>query len=109
MPLPIRLELPETMGALPAEVESTGYFVVAEALTNAVKHSQARELAVRVAMTGRSLQIDVDDDGVGGASVRGEGGLHGIADRLDVLGGTLLVESPPGRGTRMHAEVPCAS
>jgi signal transduction histidine kinase len=109
MPLPIRLEVPDDIGALPAAVESTGYFVVAEALTNAVKHSQAHELAVRLAMAHGRLEIDVADDGVGGATIRGEGGLHGIADRLDVLGGTLLVESPAGRGTRMHAEVPCAS
>jgi signal transduction histidine kinase len=108
VPLPIRLELPDEMDALPAEVESTSYFVVAEALTNAVKHSHARELAVRLAMINGRLAIDVADDGVGGASVRGEGGLHGIEDRLDVLGGSLLVESPQGRGTRMHAEVPCA-
>ena len=103
MPLPIRLEIPDDIGALPAAVESTGYFVVAEALTNALKHSQAQKLAVRLAMADGRLEIDVADD------VRGEGGLHGIADRLDVLGGTLLVESPAGRGTRMHAEVPCAS
>jgi signal transduction histidine kinase len=109
MPLPIRLEVPDDIGALPAAVESTGYFVVAEALTNAVKHSHAHELAVRLAMADGRLEIDVADDGVGGATVRGEGGLHGIADRLDVLGGSLLVESPAGRGTRMHAEVPCVS
>jgi signal transduction histidine kinase len=109
MPLPIRLEVPDDIGTLPAAVESTGYFVVAEALTNAVKHSQAHELAVRLAMADERLEIDVADDGVGGATIHGEGGLHGIADRLDVLGGTLLVDSPPGRGTHMHAELPCAS
>lgn len=84
--------------------------MVAEALTNAVKHSKARELAVRLARSAGALRIEVRDDGVGGAHVEGAGsGLRGIADRLDVLGGRLVINSPPGGGTALLAEVPCES
>jgi signal transduction histidine kinase len=109
IPMPISLTLPRTDGGLSAGVESTGYFVVAEALTNAVKHSRARELAVRLERINGRLEIEVQDDGVGGARIGRGSGLRGLADRLDVLGGRLLVESPPGHGTRVLAEVPCAS
>ena len=83
---------------MPERVVSTGYFVVAEALTNAVKHSKARELVVRLARSAGALKIEVRDDGVGGARLGGGSGLRGIADRLDVLGGRLVVESPPATG-----------
>jgi signal transduction histidine kinase len=110
MPLPTRLELPSADDALPEPVVSTGYFVVAEALTNAVKHSKARELAVHLARSAGALRIEVRDDGVGGAQVgAGGSGLRGIADRLDVLGGRLVISSPPGGGTALLAEVPCES
>jgi signal transduction histidine kinase len=109
VPLPTRLEFANAAGELPDGVESTGYFVIAEAVTNAVKHSNARELAVRLARTEGQLRIEVRDDGVGGARVGAGTGLRGIADRLDVLGGRLRVESPPGGGTLVLAEVPCVS
>jgi signal transduction histidine kinase len=109
MPMPTNLELDDASVKLPEPVESAGYFVVVEALTNAVKHSKARELAVRVARTGGGLKIEVRDDGVGGARVGAGSGLRGVADRLDVLGGRLLIDSPPGGGTVIDAEVPCAS
>jgi signal transduction histidine kinase len=111
LPVPTRLALApgESYVPLPQRIESTGYFVVAEALTNAVKHSQARELGVTVARDDSTLRIEVTDDGVGGASVAGGSGLRGIADRLDVLGGTLHIRSPEGQGTWMLAELPCAS
>ena len=98
MPLPTQLQLPSAGDALPERVVSTGYFVVAEALTNAVKHSKARELVVRLARSAGALKIEVRDDGVGGARLGGGSGLRGIADRLDVLGGRLVVESPPATG-----------
>lgn len=109
MPVPTRLELVNPGGPLSDRVQSVGYFVVAEALNNAVKHSQARELAVSLARADDRLEIEVRDDGVGGARLGSGTGLRGIADRLDVLGGRLHVDSPPGGGTRLHAEVPCAS
>jgi signal transduction histidine kinase len=111
LPVPARLDLRpgESDAPIPQRVASTGYFVVAEALTNAVKHSQARELAVTLARDNGTLRIEVHDDGVGGASVTAGTGLRGIADRLDVLGGRLEIDSPQGEGTRLRAEVPCAS
>ena len=87
---------------LPAEVEATAYFVVAEALTNVVKHSQAQSAEVRAWIEDSVLHLDVRDDGVGGARPNGTG-LLGLTDRLAALGGRLRVESPPGRGTRIAA------
>lgn len=109
LPIPTDLDLRGADGALPAACESTAYFVVAEALTNAVKHSRARELSVRLTRGDDQLSIEVRDDGVGGATEGDGTGLRGLADRLDALGGRLRVESPVGRGTRLVAELPCAS
>ncbi|MBV9922290.1 MAG: hypothetical protein JOY78_15765 [Pseudonocardia sp.] len=108
LPVPTRLELADLDGTLPEPVQSTGYFVLAEALTNAVKHSRARELVVRLTQDDGSLRIEVADDGVGGASFGSGSGLTGLADRLDVLGGQLRIDSPPGHGTLVIAELPCA-
>jgi len=108
-----RMPLPTTVAAgderFPPAVESAGWFVIAEALANAVRHARARALDVRVERAGGALRIEVRDDGVGGALVGTGSGLRGLADRLDVLGGRLLVDSPRGGGTRIVAEVPCAS
>jgi signal transduction histidine kinase len=94
----------------PAAVESAAWFVIAEALANAVKHARAQALEVRVEATADGLRLEVRDDGVGGASADGGGsGLRGLADRVDVLGGSLAVDSPVGGGTRIVAEIPCAS
>ena len=109
MPVPTRLELFGADEPLPDHVQRTGYFVVAEALTNAVKHSRARELAVCVGRVNGDLAITVRDDGVGGADLAAGSGLRGIADRLDVVHGRLRVESAPGAGTLVAAEIPCES
>jgi signal transduction histidine kinase len=109
VPVPTRLELGVEDGALSPAVESTAYCVVAEALTNAVKHSHAHELAVRLALADGLLLIEIDDDGVGGARPGRGVDLRSLADRVDVLGGRLRVDSPPGRGTHLVAELPCAS
>ena len=66
-------------------------------------------MAVRLDMVGDDLLIEVSDDGIGGASAASGSGLRGIEDRVDVLGGRLRVDSPPGGGTRMLVEVPCGS
>ena len=87
---------------LPAEIEATAYFVVAEALTNVVKHSQAQSAEVKAWIDDSVLHLDVTDDGVGGARPNGTG-LLGLTDRLAALGGHLRVESPPGGGTRIAA------
>jgi signal transduction histidine kinase len=108
-PIPVELEMEGSGQSLPGPVETTGYFVLAEALTNAVKHSGARELVVRVRHGDGRLRIEVCDDGVGGAQANGGAGLRGMADRVGALGGRVAVDSPCGRGTRVMAEVPCGS
>jgi signal transduction histidine kinase len=108
LPVRARLEVHDVPCRLPEPVESTAYFVVAEALTNVVKHADAQTVDVRLRMADEVLRIDVHDDGRGGAAVDAEAsGLARLRDRLDVLGGTLAVTS--GRsGTRLSASVPCA-
>jgi signal transduction histidine kinase len=88
-------------------VESTAYFVISEALTNMVKHAHATSAAVRVRVDGRSLTVEVRDDGVGGATVRPDGsGLSGLADRVGAIGGALSVDSARGAGTMLRADIP---
>ena len=88
---------------------SSVHHVVVEAVTNAVKHARATKVAVEVARVADRLRVEIDDDGVGGARIGGGAGLRGIADRVGALDGTLLLDSPPGRGTRLVLELPCAS
>ncbi len=88
-------------------IESAAYYVIAEAMTNAVKHSAARTLSVRIAETDGLLEVEVADDGVGGADARRGSGLVGLHDRTAAVGGRLLVVSRPGAGTRVRAEIPC--
>jgi signal transduction histidine kinase len=109
VPLPTRLELDPAGPTLPPTAETAGYFLVSEAVTNAVKHSHAHELQLRIARSDARLRIEVADDGVGGASEHAGGGLRGIADRIEALDGRLWLESPAGGGTRLVAELPCAS
>jgi signal transduction histidine kinase len=90
----------------PSAIESTAYFIVAEALTNVVKHSRASHAEVRVSDDADELRIEVRDDGVGGAEVRHGTGLLGLDDRVSSLDGALLVHSPPGGGTRIVATLP---
>jgi signal transduction histidine kinase len=105
-----RAPVPVTIEAcgerLPGPVESAAYFVVSEALVNIAKYARATEAAVAVRRANGRLIVDVTDDGVGGADARGGSGLRGLADRVAALDGTLAVESPAGRGTRVHAEIP---
>ncbi|HEX5113877.1 MAG TPA: histidine kinase [Pseudonocardiaceae bacterium] len=92
---------------LPEAIEASAYFVVAEALTNAVKHSRATEVVIDLTIEGSTLRAIVRDDGVGGAGVSGAGsGLTGSADRLGALGGTLTIDSPTGGGTVLCASFP---
>jgi signal transduction histidine kinase/CHASE3 domain sensor protein len=92
-------------GRLPPEIEASAYFVVAEALTNVVKHSRAQSAQIKAWLEGGELHLDVRDDGVGGARADGTG-LLGLHDRLASLGGRLQVESPPNGGTRIAATLP---
>jgi signal transduction histidine kinase len=93
---------------LPAQVETAAYFVVSEAVTNAIKHSHASELRIRASLSGDVLVVEVVDDGIGGAGASGGSGIRGMTDRIEALGGRLTVSSPPGRGTTLRVEIPCA-
>ena len=102
-PIPVQIGIP--VGRLPRVVEATAYFVVAEALTNVAKHAQAQRATVRARLEDGTLQLEVRDDGVGGAQADGTG-LVGLSDRLTALDGSLRVESPPGGGTLIAASIP---
>jgi signal transduction histidine kinase len=93
---------------LPDQVETAAYYFVSEALSNAVKHSHGSEIRIDVSHDGRTLTVGIADDGIGGAAIGPGSGLRGLADRVEALGGQFTVSSPPGRGTRLKAEIPCA-
>jgi len=107
-PVPVTLD---TDGGerLPEPVEVAAYFVVSEALANVAKYAQATGASVAVHRTNGRVSVDVSDDGVGGADAARGSGLRGLSDRVAALDGTVTVESPPGGGTRLHAEIPCSS
>jgi signal transduction histidine kinase len=107
IPLPVALVV-DVRPRPPANVESTAYFVVSEALANVARHSRATEAAVSVTRAGASLIVEVRDDGVGGAHVAAGAGLSGLCDRVTALGGTLDVSSPAGGPTVVKAVLPCA-
>jgi PAS domain S-box-containing protein len=106
MPVPVDVTVPRDR--LPSPVEATAYFVVAEALTNVVKHSGARHATVVARVDDSTLHVRVRDDGVGGARPDGTG-FVGLADRLAVLDGRLRVESPADGGTLVAADIPLPS
>ena len=107
-PVPVALDLPA--GRFSPMIESTAYFVVAEALANVAKHAEASEASVTIAVGPGWLRITVADDGRGGAvAERSSGsGLAGLEDRVAAVGGTLRIESPSGEGTRVLAALPVA-
>ncbi|MBV2156518.1 sensor domain-containing protein [Kitasatospora sp. SUK 42] len=106
-PIPVAtdVELPER---LPAPVETTAYFTVTEALTNAAKHSGATAITVHGRVVGGRLVVQVTDDGRGGADPAAGAGLAGLADRVALLRGRLMVTSPKGGPTTLRLEVPCS-
>jgi signal transduction histidine kinase len=89
-------------------VEVAAYYVIAESLTNVAKYAKASHASVEVRALGDRLLVAVTDDGVGGADTAGGSGLLGLGDRVAALGGRLHVESPPGQGTSVRADVPVA-
>ena len=91
---------------LPRAIEAAAYYVVAEAITNAVKYARASRVTIHVSPSNGSAVICVADDGVGGADPARGSGLHGLADRVEALSGRLEVDSPPNGGTRIKAEIP---
>jgi signal transduction histidine kinase len=106
-PFPIALDVEDER--MPEHVEATAYFVACEALANVGKHSNASKATVEAHRRNGVLTIEVDDDGVGGASAQNGSGLRGLADRVEALGGRLVIDSPDGGGTRVVAEIPCVS
>jgi signal transduction histidine kinase len=104
LPLPVRVTAPAVRVA-PA-VEATAYFVVCEALANVVKHAGASSAVVAVRADGAWLSLEISDDGVGGAGAAGQG-LANLQDRVHALDGEVIIDSPPGQGTRVLVRIPC--
>jgi signal transduction histidine kinase len=105
VPLPVELELP-TEERLPKRVEAAAYYVVSEALANVAKYAHASAVTVTVGRENGFATVEVADDGVGGADSQLGTGLRGLTDRIEALDGRLVVDSPPGEGTRIYAEIP---
>jgi signal transduction histidine kinase len=104
-PITLRLlELPEGRVATTAEV--TAYFVVLEAVANAHKHAEANAIEIRARVADGRLELVISDDGRGGADERAGSGLQGLRDRVEAPGGTFMVTSAPGQGTRIEATLP---
>ena len=104
-PIPVQVDIEDRR--LPSAVETTAYFIVAEALTNTIRHAEA----TRVTISGRidldTLDLEIADDGRGGADDGAGGtGVRGLNDRAQAVGGTLEIDSPPGGGTTVHARLP---
>jgi signal transduction histidine kinase len=93
---------------LPAHVELAAYFIVSESLTNASKHAAAGSVRIRVVPEDDALLVEIADDGRGGADLAAGTGMRGLADRVDALGGSFTVRSPPGAGTTISASLPLA-
>ena len=106
MPIPVTVVANLEDRRLPEPMEASVYFFVSESLANVVKHARATHAEVKLCIEGEDLVVDVRDDGVGGAAPAGGTGLAGLADRIAALDGDLVVTSPPGNGTALHATVP---
>lgn len=107
-PVPVEV-VTQSLDGVPRRVELTAFYLVSEALANIAKHARATSAEVEVCRDGALLVVEIRDDGVGGADIRAGSGLRGLADRVEAVGGTIRVWSPPGRGTRIRAEIPCGS
>jgi signal transduction histidine kinase len=103
LPVEFRAAVP---GRLDPTIEAAAYFLVSEALTNVAKYALASSVDVELELAGTTLLVTVADDGIGGADPRLGSGLRGLVDRVHAVGGRLQVSSPPGRGTRLRAELP---
>ena len=103
--IPIALDI-RTDARLPAPIEVAAYYVMSEALANAAKHAQASRIDISVTPRDGHLMLSIRDDGIGGADRSRGSGLVGLTDRVEALGGSISIESPPGIGTRITAELP---
>lgn len=88
-------------------LQTAAYFITSEAVANAIKHSHAERIAITIAADSRRLRIEIRDDGIGGADQSGSG-MQGMKDRTDACEGNLTIDSSPGLGTTITAELPCA-
>ena len=103
--VPVELDL--NLGPrLDQHVEAAGYYIAAEAITNAAKHARASVIEVCADARDGALTLSVSDDGAGGADPGRGSGITGLRDRAEALGGTILVISPPGQGTTLHVQLP---
>lgn len=108
VPFPVTVEV-DVPRRPPEEVEAVAYFVVSEAINNAIAHSRAEHGRITVNRTADTVVVEVDDDGIGGADERRGSGLVGLRRRVGSVDGTMEIRSTPGRGTRIRVELPCAS
>ena len=103
VPVELGLNLSERLGE---HVEAAGYYIASEAITNAAKHAQASVIHLRADGCDGALTLSISDDGAGGADPSRGSGIIGLKDRVEALGGTISVLSPPGRGTALHVQLP---
>jgi signal transduction histidine kinase len=106
-PVPVEVDA-GLLDRLPDAVEATAYYVVAEALTNIARYAGETTASVSLTHDGSTLRVEIRDDGPGGAVASRGSGLQGLGDRVAAVGGTFLVDSPPGAGTTIRADIPCA-
>jgi signal transduction histidine kinase len=104
-PLPVRVNA--NGERFSQELEAAAYFIASEGLTNAVKHSEARQVTLSAERLNGKLAIAISDDGIGGAAPNGGSGLRGLADRAAAHGGSLVIDSEPHHGTVLTVELPC--
>jgi signal transduction histidine kinase len=102
--VPVELDI-DVQERLPEPIEVAAYYVASEALANTAKHARASVAQVELRPHDGRLHLSVRDDGVGGATADGSG-LVGLADRVEALGGTILIDSPPGQGTKLEVDLP---
>jgi signal transduction histidine kinase len=103
--VPVELDV-DVPTRLPEQAEVAAYYVVSEALTNAAKHAHASVAEVKLSVGDGRLRLTVNDDGVGGAIPKPGSGIVGLIDRIQALGGTISISSPPGEGTELQVELP---
>jgi signal transduction histidine kinase len=103
--VPVELDL--NLGPrLDQHIEAAGYYITSEAITNAARYAQASVIDVCADARDGALTLSISDDGVGGADQSRGSGIIGLRDRVEALGGTILVLSPPGQGTTLHVQLP---
>src|SRR5581483_9234796 len=106
IPVDVRVDIADRP---PASIETAVYYVVSEAIANAIKHSEASSLVVDLVGDSTAIRATVADDGVGGAEIGAGSGLTGLSDRVDALAGRFHVVSPRGGGTTISVELPVAA